>query len=143
MDVLQELRTLGVELPSPAYLIGASLFIVVGWTTTRRCRFCGIAELKVKELSQLCWFFWTLRGTESSSWGPKILAFWMEVAARVRGGQVLMLELQSSLGPVNTRQVVCSGWKTQPCNSPKPSTRRLRTACQCSVATSGCPTCRH
>ena len=41
---------------------------------------------------------------------------------------ICAFEMLGELGPVNTRQVACSGWKIQPCNSAKPNTRRLRTA---------------
>lgn len=57
-----------------------------------------IADLRVKELSQLCWFFWTLRGkAERSARTSKILAFWMKVAERVRESHANMPELQSAL----------------------------------------------
>ncbi len=57
-----------------------------------------VEELKVKELSQLCWFFWTLRGqTEPSDRTSKILAFWMKVAAQIRAYRVVVPELQSAL----------------------------------------------
>jgi len=57
-----------------------------------------IAGLRVKELSQLCWFFWTLRGkAEPSARTSKILAFWMKVAERVRASHTNLPELQSAL----------------------------------------------
>lgn len=54
--------------------------------------------LRVNMLSQLSWFFWTLRGKgESSPRAPKILAFWLKVAERVRSTGAEMPELQSAL----------------------------------------------
>ena len=57
-----------------------------------------VAGLKVKELSQLCWLFWSLRGkAEPSARTSKILAFWMKVAEQVRENQADMPVLQSAL----------------------------------------------
>lgn len=57
-----------------------------------------VAELRVKELSQLCWFFWTLRGkAEPTARGSKVLAFWMKVAEQVRADRADVPELQSAL----------------------------------------------
>jgi hypothetical protein len=57
-----------------------------------------VAGLKVKELSQLCWFFWTLRGkAEPSARTSKILTFWMKVAEQVRASRAEVPELQSAL----------------------------------------------
>ncbi|MBK6864412.1 MAG: hypothetical protein IPG91_13070 [Ideonella sp.] len=57
-----------------------------------------VSELKVKELSQLCWFFWTLRGkAEPSARTSKILVFWMRVAEQVRVNRADVPELQSAL----------------------------------------------
>jgi hypothetical protein len=57
-----------------------------------------VSELKVKELSQLCWFFWTLRGKpEPSARTSKILMFWMKVAEKVRANRADVPELQSAL----------------------------------------------
>jgi hypothetical protein len=57
-----------------------------------------ITGLKVKELSHLCWFFWTLRGkAELSTRTSKILTFWMKVAAKVRAVRANLPELQSAL----------------------------------------------
>ena len=57
-----------------------------------------VAGLRVKDLSQLCWFFWTLRGSrEPSRRTSKILAFWLKVAEQVRANQADMPELQSAL----------------------------------------------
>lgn len=57
-----------------------------------------IAGLKVKGLSQLCWFFWTFRGkAEPSARTSKILMFWMKVAKQVRANRAEVPELQSAL----------------------------------------------
>lgn len=57
-----------------------------------------IAELREKELKQLCWFYWTLRGkAEPSARTSKILMFWMKVAKQVRANRAEMPELQSAL----------------------------------------------
>ena len=45
MDALKELAALGLELPSPAYLIGASLFGIVGWIAFRRGRQTSTSSL--------------------------------------------------------------------------------------------------
>lgn len=56
-----------------------------------------VSELKVKELSQLCWFFGTLRGkAEPSARTSKILVFWMKVAQQVRANRADVPELQSA-----------------------------------------------
>lgn len=60
-----------------------------------------VSALKVKELSRLCCFFWTLRGkAEPSGRTSKILEFWMRVAdqARTKGAKELQLpQLHSAL----------------------------------------------
>ncbi len=57
-----------------------------------------IADLRSKELSQLCWFFWTLRGkAEPSVRTSKIQTFWLKVAERVRANRTDLPELQSAL----------------------------------------------
>lgn len=57
-----------------------------------------VAELRVNELSQLCWFFWTLRGkAEPSARTSKILTFWMKVAQQVRANRADVPDLQSAL----------------------------------------------
>jgi hypothetical protein len=57
-----------------------------------------VVGLKVKELSYLCWFFWTFRGKGDSFSGlPTILAFWTEVAEQVRTFRGEAPELQSAL----------------------------------------------
>ena len=57
-----------------------------------------IVGLKVKELSELSWFFWTLRGNpEQTVRGSKVMAFWMSVAERIRASGVALPELQAAL----------------------------------------------
>lgn len=57
-----------------------------------------IASLRVEMLSRICWFFWTLRGTEESSpRESKVLKFWLKVAEQIRSSQTEMPELQSAL----------------------------------------------
>lgn len=57
-----------------------------------------VTELRVKQLSHLCWFFWTLRGkAEPSDRSSKILNFWIKVAEQVRANSVDVPELQSAL----------------------------------------------
>lgn len=45
MDELDSLHSLGLVLPSPAYLIGASLFGIVGYAAFRRGRKTSTASL--------------------------------------------------------------------------------------------------
>jgi len=57
-----------------------------------------ITGLRVKELSQLCWFFWTLREKgKPSPRTSKILAFWLKIGEQVRSSRAEMSELQSAL----------------------------------------------
>lgn len=57
-----------------------------------------VSKLKVKELSQLCWFFWTLRETAvTPARRSKILMFWMRVAERIRSSQANVPKVQSAL----------------------------------------------
>ena len=57
-----------------------------------------VLGLKVEELSQLCWFFWTLRGkAEPTARTCKILTVWMKVAEQVRASRAEVPELQSAL----------------------------------------------
>ena len=57
-----------------------------------------VTDLRVKELSQLCWFFWTFRGeNEPSRHASGILAFWMKVANQVQASKEVDPELQSAL----------------------------------------------
>lgn len=75
-----------------AYLEGMESLDVGGLLTEL------IAGLRVKELSHLCWFFWTLRGTgEHYPRTAKILAFWLKVAEQVRASRADIPELQSAL----------------------------------------------
>ncbi|MBK7659449.1 MAG: hypothetical protein IPJ28_09975 [Betaproteobacteria bacterium] len=56
-----------------------------------------VAELKVKQLTHLCWFFWTLRAnSEPSAKTSKILTFWIKVAEQVRVSGAKLPELQSA-----------------------------------------------
>ncbi|MCW5669121.1 MAG: hypothetical protein KIT86_05630 [Hydrogenophaga sp.] len=58
-----------------------------------------VADLRIKELSKLCWFFWTLRGKSvPPNRASKILKFWMKVAEQVRANRADEPELQSALG---------------------------------------------
>ena len=41
MDELSALKSLGLELPTPAYLIGAIVFGIVGWAAFRHERKSG------------------------------------------------------------------------------------------------------
>ena len=41
MDELTALKSLGLELPSPAYIIGAIVFGLIGWVAFRRGRKSG------------------------------------------------------------------------------------------------------
>lgn len=57
-----------------------------------------VVGLKVKELAELSWFFWTLRGRpEPTAHGSRVLTFWTKVAERIRGTGVVLPELQSAL----------------------------------------------
>ncbi|MFM0143507.1 hypothetical protein [Paraburkholderia sp. RL18-085-BIA-A] len=57
-----------------------------------------IAELKVNELSKLCWFFWTLRPKDGTSqYASQILAFWKKVAEQIHQSGAEAPDLQSAL----------------------------------------------
>lgn len=57
-----------------------------------------IQDLRVKQLSQLCWFFWTFRGKDSPpTRSSKILTFWLKVAEQIRSRKTDVPELQSAL----------------------------------------------
>jgi len=57
-----------------------------------------VVGLKVKELSALSWFFWTLRGqSEPTARTSRVLAFWVTVAERIRATGAVLPELQSAL----------------------------------------------
>jgi hypothetical protein len=57
-----------------------------------------IAGLKVKELSALSWFFWTLRGqSEPTARTSKVLTFWLKVSEQMRATGAVLPELQSAL----------------------------------------------
>jgi hypothetical protein len=59
-----------------------------------------IVALKTEQLSQLCWFFWTLRGGQerAASRSALILAFWARIAEAIRARGESRAELQSALG---------------------------------------------
>lgn len=62
-----------------------------------------IAGLKVRELSKLCWFFWTLRPTEGTSqYASQILTFWKKVAERIDQSGTEEPDLQSALNQLAT-----------------------------------------
>ena len=57
-----------------------------------------VVGLKAKELSQLCWFFWTPQGkAEPSVRTSRVLNFWMKVAEQIRANRADEPELQSAL----------------------------------------------
>ena len=59
-----------------------------------------VSSVDVERLSQLCWFFWTMRGgVDSSASGraQKVLAFWEAIAVATKGHQAGFPELQSAL----------------------------------------------
>ena len=68
MDALKELAALGLELPSPAYLIGASLFGIVGWIAFRRGRqtstspliWTGLALMLFPYAVSQTWLLWII-----------------------------------------------------------------------------------
>ncbi len=57
-----------------------------------------VADLRVRELSRLCWFFWTSREENGPSpHAPRILAFWLKVANQIQVNKEVVPELQSAL----------------------------------------------
>lgn len=57
-----------------------------------------VAGLNVKELSQICWFFWSIRDrSNNATRTAKILEFWMRVATQIRTSGSQLPELQSAL----------------------------------------------
>ena len=68
MDVLKELAAIGLELPSPAYLIGASLFGILGWIAFRRGRktsssaltWAGLALMLFPYAVSETWMLWAI-----------------------------------------------------------------------------------
>lgn len=58
-----------------------------------------VVGLKTEQLSKLCWFFWTLRGSQERSVSrvPRILEFWRRIAAAIRDSGTPQPELQSAL----------------------------------------------
>lgn len=61
-----------------------------------------VSEFREKELSQLCWFFWTMRGTQKKS--PKyvlrILDFWKKISFSIRASGGEHEAIQSALNPL-------------------------------------------
>lgn len=45
MNELKQLESLGIVLPTPAYLVGALLFGIIGWIAFRRVRKSSVAVL--------------------------------------------------------------------------------------------------
>ena len=68
MEELKELQSLGLVLPSPAYLIGASLFGLVGYAAFRRGRktrtasltWTGVALMIYPYAVGQTWLLWTI-----------------------------------------------------------------------------------
>jgi hypothetical protein len=58
-----------------------------------------VVTLKTEQLSKLCWFFWTLRGSKEPSdpRGSRILEFGKRIAAAIRDSGSTQVELQSAL----------------------------------------------
>ncbi|HWV04225.1 hypothetical protein [Ralstonia sp.] len=57
-----------------------------------------ITNLRVKELSKLCWFFWTVRSKEGTSqYSSKVLAFWKRIAEQIAQSGTTAPDLQSAL----------------------------------------------
>ena len=75
MDAFKELAALGLELPSPAYLIGASLFGIIGWIAFRRGRkittasltWAGLALMLFAYAVSQTWLLWII-GAALSGW---------------------------------------------------------------------------
>ena len=68
MDAIKDLAALGLVLPSLAYLTGACLFGVVGWTAFRRGRktstgaltWVGLALMLFPYAVSETWLLWTI-----------------------------------------------------------------------------------
>ena len=68
MDELDSLHSLGLVLPSPAYLIGASLFGIVGYAAFRRGRktstasltWTGVAPMVYPYAVPQTWLLWAI-----------------------------------------------------------------------------------
>ena len=68
MDNIQSLSSLGLTLPSPAYLIGSILFGIVGWVAFRRGRknsagmltWAGLALMLFPYAVSVTWMLWTI-----------------------------------------------------------------------------------
>lgn len=80
MDELKELAALGLELPSLAYLVGASVFGLIGWSAFRRGRktrtpsltWSGVALMVCPYTVAQTWLLWTL-GAALCAW---VYAHW-------------------------------------------------------------------
>ena len=75
MDTLSALQSLGLELPSPAYIVGAILFGMVGYIAFRRGRRTSTASLTWTGLALMLypyavsqtWLLWAM-GAGLSAW---------------------------------------------------------------------------
>ena len=75
MNDLQSLSALGLELPSPAYLVGMVLFGIIGYAAYRRGRssqrsvltWTGVALMLYPYAVPQTWLLW-LVGTALSGW---------------------------------------------------------------------------
>ncbi|MBT3068842.1 hypothetical protein [Rhodoferax sp. U11-2br] len=91
--VPKEAHKKAVQFLAVAYLNGDEPLTGTGILSTL------ITELRVQELSELCWFYWTLRGKSGapSPHAPKILDFWQRVAEVIRDRGNAYPKLQSDL----------------------------------------------
>jgi len=81
MNELKQLQSLGLVLPTPAYLLGAILFGIVGWIAFRRGRKTSVSTLTWTGLALMLfpygvsqtWMLWTigitLCGVVYAKWG--------------------------------------------------------------------------
>lgn len=75
MDAATDLASLGLELPSPSYLVGAIIFGLVGWVAYRRGRklekpqltWTGVALMVYPYAVSETWMLWAI-GTALSAW---------------------------------------------------------------------------
>lgn len=82
MEALKELESLGLVLPTPAYLIGATLFGIVGWIAFRRGRnastgaltWVGLVLMLYPYIVSETWMLWAiglaLCGWVYAQWTP-------------------------------------------------------------------------
>lgn len=80
MEAFRELESLGLVLPTPAYLIGATLFGIVGWIAFRRGRktstgaltWIGLVLMLYPYIVSETWMLWgiglTLCGWVYAQW---------------------------------------------------------------------------